>query len=351
MPVSFKDGRAAGWAEVSVVGADLPDPASLEISIAGAEAQLDPRDVARPWRSDIFWFTPTDATLTDGTLRFELEPAITWHLSPNLVIDLVLRDVTGAVRRERAAVPRHLRRPSQPPAGYVPPIRPTMPKTPVIATTPPVEIETPAVTIVDAVVVASPADRLPQSAAPARRVPWFLAIGAVLVLALIGFGFTFKDKWLDRAEPPTPTPVAAPALALNLDGARTYLQSNPSADAAAKKAAEFAAAKSLDGAFLIYRQAANQGSTAAQLALGQMYDPATYSAETSPLPAANPEQAADWYGKAAEAGSAEAQYRLGVLLMTGKVDRPNGPEVGVAWLRKSAAQGNEAAKAALAKMQ
>ena len=78
-----------------------------------------------------------------------------------------------------------------------------------------------------------------------------------------------------------------------------------------------------------------------------MYDPATYSKETSPLPAANPEQAAQWYKRAAEAGNAEAQYHYGMLLKSGRTEEPNGPELGVQWLQKAADQGHAQAKAEL----
>ena len=134
-----------------------------------------------------------------------------------------------------------------------------------------------------------------------------------------------------------------------LEGARQFLARDPGADESFGMAEKFRAAKSLDGAFLLLRNAANKGSAPAALALGQMYDPATYSPETSPLPAPNPEQAVEWYRQAAEAGIAEAQYRLGMLLMSGKTDEPNGPELGVSWLRKAADQGHPQAKDALPK--
>ena len=38
-----------------------------------------------------------------------------------------------------------------------------------------------------------------------------------------------------------------------------------------------------------------------------------------------------------------------MLLMSGKTDEPNGPELGVAWLRKAADQGHQQAKDALPK--
>ncbi|QLH39061.1 MAG: sel1 repeat family protein [Defluviicoccus sp.] len=114
-------------------------------------------------------------------------------------------------------------------------------------------------------------------------------------------------------------------------------------------AEKFKAAQQLDGEFLLLREAARKGSAPAALALGEMYDPATYTPETSPLPAPNPAQAAAWYRQAAEAGIAQAQYRLGMLLMSGKTDEPNGPEVGISWLRKAADQGLAEAKEALPK--
>ena len=54
----------------------------------------------------------------------------------------------------------------------------------------------------------------------------------------------------------------------------------------------------------------------------------------------NPAQAVEWCRQVAEAGIAEAQYRLGILLKSGKTDTPNGLELGVSWLRKAADQGH-----------
>jgi TPR repeat protein len=149
----------------------------------------------------------------------------------------------------------------------------------------------------------------------------------------------------------TETPVAAvqPEVPTTLEGARQFLARDPGADESFGMAEKFRAAKSLDGEFLLLRNAATKGNAPAALALGQMYDPTTYSPETSPLPAPNPEQATVWYRQGAEAGIAEAQYRLGVLLMSGKTDEPNGPEMGVSWLRKAADQGHQPAKEALPK--
>jgi TPR repeat protein len=51
----------------------------------------------------------------------------------------------------------------------------------------------------------------------------------------------------------------------------------------------------------------------------------------------------------AGAGIADAQYRVGMLLKSGKTDEPNGPELGVSWLRQAADQGYPQAKEALPK--
>ena len=148
---------------------------------------------------------------------------------------------------------------------------------------------------------------------------------------------------------PTPPAVVQPEIPTTLEGARQFLAGNPGADESFGQAERFRQAKQLDGAFLLLRNAAGKGSAPAALALGEMYDPATYSPETSALPAPNPAQAAEWYRQAAEGGIAEAQFRLGQLLLSGKTEEPNGPELGIAWLRKAADQGHQGAKDALPK--
>lgn len=55
----------------------------------------------------------------------------------------------------------------------------------------------------------------------------------------------------------------------------------------------------------------------------------------------------DDYIAAAEAGDAEAQYRLALVLRSGRTEAPDGPEQAVAWLRKAAEQGHAKAKEAL----
>jgi hypothetical protein len=189
---------------------------------------------------------------------------------------------------------------------------------------------------------------LPQGGPGRGRRLVFAGI-TVLLLAIAAGAWFYQDRWSGSEAPIAAVGPEVPEVPTTLEGARQFLARDPGADESFGMAEKFRVAKSLEGEFLLLRNAANKGNALAALALGQIYDPATYSPETSPLPAPNPEQAVEWYRQAAEAGIAEAQYRLGVLLMSGKTDEPNGPEMGVSWLRKAADQGHLQAKDALPK--
>ncbi|MBN2751701.1 MAG: sel1 repeat family protein [Rhodospirillaceae bacterium] len=125
-----------------------------------------------------------------------------------------------------------------------------------------------------------------------------------------------------------------------------YLAGNPSASAATAKADELAAQKKLDFAMLIYQYASRLGSVEAALALGHVYDPDTWSKETSPMERPDAETAAYWYEPAARAGNVEAQRRLGKILLAlpqGGIQKDKGKD----WLGKAAAAGDAEAKALL----
>ena len=66
----------------------------------------------------------------------------------------------------------------------------------------------------------------------------------------------------------------------------------------------------LETALLAYEEAIRQGHGPALLAIGRWYDPAHFSAETSPFSQPNPEQAAAYYKRAGEAGAAAAADAL-----------------------------------------
>ncbi|MDP6474683.1 MAG: tetratricopeptide repeat protein [Alphaproteobacteria bacterium] len=79
-----------------------------------------------------------------------------------------------------------------------------------------------------------------------------------------------------------------------------------------------------------YRRAADQGMSEAQLSLGALYEHGRGVAR-------DPGRAADLYLGAAEQGNAQAQYNLAALYLGGEGIAPN-RELGIAWLRRSAAQ-------------
>ena len=95
-------------------------------------------------------------------------------------------------------------------------------------------------------------------------------------------------------------------------------------------------------ALRLYRQAADQGSANAQYNLGVMCD----RAEGMPK---DLEQAARWYRKAADQGDPEAQFNLGVMYERGDGVSKN-YEQAVIWYRKAADQGLAYAQANLAGM-
>jgi hypothetical protein len=152
-------------------------------------------------------------------------------------------------------------------------------------------------------------DRPGTPAAPPRRWPaGLVAAMAVVVLAIAG-GTAW---WFMRPDaPPAAAPVAASVPAQDV---RTivlvFLEGSPTPEAARVKGDELAGRGQLDGALLLYRNAADRGDGAAAFALARMYDPATFSPKTSPLPAANAGTARRWYETAAATGHAEARKRL-----------------------------------------
>jgi TPR repeat protein len=384
-------GVPAGQAQVQVIGAGEIDAASLEVCISGivdaVEKHLDPRLTESAWTTTLVWFSPANARSEGPALLFDLEASVTWHLRPHTPYVLRLRDAHGQKREERLTWVA-IRLPSQAPRGYVAPAGPK-PKAAAPTSAPPASAP-PAVDVEAAMkqeaeraaaeerAAASAAAELQRKQAEETRRTeeaerqrreaeetekqqqkekgtrgggkGLLIGGAVAVALLVAGGaWYFKDKLFGEQATEAVVPPAQPAIPTTLAGARQFLASNPGADESFGLAEKFREAKQLDGAFLLLRNAAGKGNAAAALALGEMYDPATYSPETSPLPAPNPTQAAEWYKQAAEAGIAEAQYRYGVLLMSGKTEEPNGPEKGVAWLQKAADQGHQNAKEALPK--
>lgn len=320
-------------------------PGTVELCLSrplpsGGLRHLDPANPGQPWGNPEVWQRPVAAE-GDGTLlRLRLDAFATWHLAPNTPYILQLRDAAGR-RAETPLLGIAMRLPSAPPKGWgapgavaeeapppPPPAAPPMPQAP----------------------VADPAPERSGGGARRGRPALLTVLALLLLLVLAG-----AAAWWVLDAPPADAPVAEappPATAApepepqpTLEAARAALADNPPAAEARTLGEAHLAARDREGAFLLLRYAAEQGDAVAARAVAALYDPATWSAETSPLPAPNAEQAAQWYRRAAEAGDAEAQYRLGMLLRDGGVESADGAEV---WLRRAAGQGHTGAKEALA---
>lgn len=310
---------------------------------AGSQTHLDPRDETRPWGSAEFWFSPPVLRREGDSAVLGLDPAATFHLRANQPYILALRDAAGhAAKAPLLGI--GLRVPSTPPKGW----GVVQPAAPVAAPPqPPPPAPEPAAPPPELVVEPRRPAPPPPAIEKKGGAPLGLIIGLILLLALAGGGAWW---WFNRPAPQVaeaPPAAAAPAPARTLDAARKALASDPAATDALALAKEHLAARDLDGAFLLFRSSAEKGNAEAAVILGGFYDPASWSKETSPLPSANADQAANWYRRAAEAGDAEAQYRLGMVLKSGKTEGTDGPEQAVGWLRKAAEQGHAKAKEAL----
>ncbi|CAO3376476.1 tetratricopeptide repeat protein [Azospirillum argentinense] len=351
-PSTYPGGRAL----IEVIGPPerFPDPVEICLlhQMGGVDKakHLDPRTPDDPWKSAVFWFQPEAVARADGRLSFDLDHGVTAHLRPNIPYVMRVRGAGGTVVEERL-VWKAIRGKSAPPVWTPPkgpewpgksegePAGPAEPQQPQESQEPEIPIET--------------GPRPTGSVGTGKAPPWGAIAAGVLVLAALAGGGWFLMQNKDPvpapvAEAAKPAPLPAP-LPTTVEEARRLVQQDTPAGDAYAAGERFRQARALDGAFLLFRHAAERGNAEAAVALGAMYDPATHSAETSPLPAANPTQAAEWYRRAAEAGNAEAQFRYGRLLASGKTDDPQGPDAGLAWLRKAADQGHAQAKEALPK--
>ncbi len=152
----------------------------------------------------------------------------------------------------------------------------------------------------------------------------WLAVAVVALLAILGVGGYWwslpapepappvaeKPVEPPPTAPPTPPTVAPPAF--SVQDARQKLQAGLTPDQMYALAQQFQTQPDgLQGAFLLYSQAAEQGHAAAALKLGEMYDPA--SSQPTPLPRRRVAKAYAWYRQAAAGGVAAAGQRLDAL--------------------------------------
>ena len=111
------------------------------------------------------------------------------------------------------------------------------------------------------------------------------------------------------------------------------------------QARDYAKANEMAASFLVFRRAAEAGNVPAEIELAAFYDPMT----TPPRGGFTPDaaRAADWYERAALAGSAEAQRKLGLLLAKGGANLAVDAAKAKGWLQQAAAQNDADAKKVL----
>lgn len=144
------------------------------------------------------------------------------------------------------------------------------------------------------------------------------AVGALAVLGVGGYWWSLPapaPSVVDKpgeTPPPTVTPPVVAPPAFSVQDARQKLQAGLTPDQMYALARQFQTQPDgLQGAFLLYSQAAEQGHAAAALKLGEMYDPA--SSQPTPLPRRRAAKAYAWYRQATAGGVAEAGQRLDAL--------------------------------------
>lgn len=190
---------------------------------------------------------------------------------------------------------------------------------------------------------------------PSNRTGWLIA--ALVLVAIAGGGYHVYTTYFQKPEPvvaaappaakppPAPVPAASTSGKTVRDIVGEYFATKPTPEAMLAKARDHAKAGELGAAFLVFRRAAETGSVAAQIELAQFYDPLT----TPPKAgfAADAARAAEWYERAALAGSAEAQRKLGLLLARGGANLPVDAAKAKGWLQQAAAQNDADAKKVL----
>jgi len=213
--------------------------------------------------------------------------------------------------------------------------------------------------------------RVPQRSSGAG---WLIAV--LLLLAAGGAGYyayttNFRgakdlvDAQIAALLPKTPEPDAAPAAAEAAPPPTTptatataeppkksmrqtvadYLATKPAPEAMLAKGKEYAEAGELNGAFLVWRRAAEAQNVEAELRVAAFYDPVSPQPKSGFTP--DGVRAAEWYERAALAGNAEAQRKYGLLLAKGGAGLPADPAKARTWLGQAAAQNDADAKKAL----
>lgn len=312
------------------------------------------------WRRTEAWLMPDEVTRKGDVMEFHLGPEICDRLAGIATIRLRVKEPDiGVVGTTVVAWPTMLTSGAAGASGtYDDTVRlrrmqPAPPAEPAPeALPPPFEPPPPA-----------PELRAARDPAPAVTPRTGIPNWAIVLIALLivgGAGYAAYDYFklnpqdviasvLPPATPPAPPPAAPgdPPRKSIRDTVADYLATKPAPapEAMLAKGREWLKAGDTGSAFLVFRRAAEQGNAAAQLELATFYDPLTQPARGGFTPEGA--RAADWYERAALAGVAEAQRKLGLLLARGGAGLAADTAKARTWLQQAAAQNDADAKKAL----
>lgn len=352
-----------GHAVLRVVDLDaLPEGLTLSIQ---RQQGPDTHLADDGWRRTEAWLQPEQVVRIKGDLEFHLGPEICDRLAGIATIRLRVKEpdigvvgttvvawppmlTSGAIDPSHRGQDETIRLRGRPQPEPPPPPAPPFEPPPVVDPPPPTPMPE----------LRAARDPVPELAPSRGRTGWMIA--AVIVLLLAGGGYFAYTNYFQKNEEEvaaTASPATSPiptVASTTPDGeprksvretVGTYLATGPTPEAMLAKGKEFAQAGELNAAFLVWRRAAEAGSASAQLELASFYDPLA----TPPKAGFTPDgaRAADWYERAALAGSAEAQRRYGLLLARGGAGLTPDPGRARSWLQQAAAQNDTEAKKAL----
>lgn len=349
-----------GHAILRVSDLDAP-PEGLTLSIQRQQGP-DSHLAEDGWRRTEAWLRPDQAVRVRGVLDFHLGPEICDRLAGIATVRLRIKEPEiGVVASTVVAWPAMLTSgavdTTQRPAAEESPFRFRRPPPPVDPPTQPFEPQP-----------AEPPRPIPELRAARYPAPepsrsgiasWMMTALALIIVAASGYyvyaAYFEKNEGapVATAVPPPKTaslPSAAPAAVEATkksirDTVADYIATKPTVEAMLAKGREYAQAGDLAGAFLIWRQAAEAGNTEAEVEIAGFYDPLTPRPKTGFTP--DGARAADWYERAALAGNAEAQRKLGLLFAMGAAGVAADPAKAKSWLQQAAAQNDIEAKKAL----
>lgn len=362
MPIKVEIiGDAPGQAGLKIVGlgGTVPGPGQMRLTRINSKTSLG---VDLNWHADEQWLPLPELTGEGNALLGRVGPGLVDALAllgPSDIVGMAVR-VDG--RTEEGRVKTSTLCASHVHGSSAAPVVQAAPEPP--APTPPPESEPVAVTPEPQPepqpmpVEPPPPPPAPTQAGPSRLPLIAAALAGLLVLGGAGayFAGLFGHKEtpaaeakVEEAKKPVQPTAAAPSEINTREDLAKYIQATPEADRAYATARTLADKGKLDFAMLLFQHAARGGSNDASVAVARMYDPESWSQQTSPMPQADAETAAYWYEPPAQAGNVEAQRQLGKIMAE---LTPSGfqHDKGLEWLQKAAASGDDKAKSLLDKI-